>query len=503
MTDQLPSLARTIAAVAMRTGLGMVFILFGSAKFSSPEDWFVYVPAWLGPLLIYHLQEDTPLRIFHLLGVFEVVIGLQLLLGFWQRASALAATAELSLIVGCVGFDHTGVRDLGLLLGVAIPLALQHSTNGTWTVDSWIMSRSQRHPALARQVAVGWLTCVAMIVLGCISPFNAAISARARSVNAKDHPSEELASQFRTAGDQPTVREEPIRPVPLEIQADPLKVALGRRLFHDRRLSDDNSMACSDCHRLEDWGMDRRRFPRGIRGQDGEINTPTVYNAALNMHQLWDGSAPSLQKQAESPVENPKEMGSKWSRVAVKINSDPAYRIEFAELWPGRLIDRDVITEAIASFERTLLTPNSRFDQWLRGSSESLNAEELRGYQLFKDVGCVSCHQGVNVGGNMFQTMGKFGDYFKDRGGPVTSADLGRYTITGADSDRHKFKVPSLRNIARTAPYFHDGSVDTLERAINTMAHYQLGRTLETQEVKWIASFLESLNGELPKTISH
>jgi cytochrome c peroxidase len=288
--------------------------------------------------------------------------------------------------------------------------------------------------------------------------------------------------------------DEPIKPVPTENKLNPAKVALGDRLFHDKRLSRDNSMACASCHDLERGGVDGSPFSVGIGGAVGGINAPTVYNAALNFRQFWDGRAASLEEQAAGPVHNPIEMGSNWPEVLAKLNKDQAVVGEFKKLYPDGMTPKN-IQDAIAVFERSLVTPNARFDKYLRGDKAALNGDEVRGYQLFKSYGCVACHQGVNVGGNMFQTFGVMGDYFGKRGNPQPS-DLGRYNVTKAESDKHVFKVPSLRNVALTAPYFHDGSAQTLQEAVDVMFKYQLGRPAAPQDKELIVKFLNTLTGE-------
>lgn len=300
-----------------------------------------------------------------------------------------------------------------------------------------------------------------------------------------------------TAGSLPVLAEygqqgviAPLPPVPA---LPPNKVALGRKLFHDPRLSGDNSISCASCHDLSAAGVDRRQFPVGIRGQNGNINTPTVFNASLNIAQFWDGRAKTLEDQALGPIHNPVEMGSNLREVIGKLNADKEYPHAFRQIYPDG-INAANISDAIANFERTLLTHNSRFDRHLLGEKGSVTPDEIEGYQRFVNYGCASCHQGAGVGGNMFQRFGVMDDFF--RGREITKADLGRFNVTGDEADRHVFKVPSLRNVAATAPYFHDGSAATLEKAIEVMGLFQLGKALSSEDVRLIASFLRSLNGE-------
>jgi cytochrome c peroxidase len=286
---------------------------------------------------------------------------------------------------------------------------------------------------------------------------------------------------------------EPIQPLPEKLDLDAGKVALGRAMFTDKRLSKDNSLSCASCHDLAKGGVDGRQFAVGIKGQVGPINTPTVYNSGFNFRQFWNGRAATLEEQAAGPVHNPGEMGSNWPEVLGKLRQDMKTVQAFQAIYGDGLQPRN-IQDAIATFERSLVTP-SRFDRYLRGDSGAISEQEKRGYELFKSYGCVACHQGVNVGGNMFQTFGVLGNYFKDRGNE-TEADLGRYTVTQNELDRHVFKVPSLRNVALTAPYFHDGTAPTLEAAVDVMFRYQLGREAPAADKTAIIMFLKSLTGE-------
>jgi cytochrome c peroxidase len=224
------------------------------------------------------------------------------------------------------------------------------------------------------------------------------------------------------------------------------------------------------------------------------LNIPTVFNTTLNFRQHWRGNFRMLEEQAEAVLITLNVMNTSWQELLAKLRADPDYTQAFATLYPAGLQPAQVL-DAIASFERSLLTPNARFDRYLRGQPEAITEEEKRGYQLFKAYGCVACHQGVNVGGNLFQKFGIFENYLAERGN-ATEADLGRFTITHDERDRYVFRVPSLRNVAVTAPYFHDGSVPTLEKAVGIMARAQLGRTLTAEEIGLIVKFLHTLTGE-------
>jgi cytochrome c peroxidase len=296
------------------------------------------------------------------------------------------------------------------------------------------------------------------------------------------------------AADQPAVVDaEPITPLPLQMHLDPRTVDLGQRLFLDPRLSRDNTISCASCHGLSTGGADRRSRSIGVGGALGDVNSPTVFNSGFSFRQFWDGRAATLEDQVEGPLNNPREMGSNWPDVIRRLGDDPTYETAFRTLYPDG-IQRANIKHAIATFERSLVT-SSRFDKFLRGDKQALTDRERAGYQRFKEYGCVSCHQGVNIGGNMYQKFGVAGDYFADRGN-VTKVDWGRFNVTGLERDRFRFKVPSLRNIGVTQPYFHDGSAATLVDAVNIMAKYQLGRSISVEDRNLIVAFLFTLTGE-------
>jgi len=291
--------------------------------------------------------------------------------------------------------------------------------------------------------------------------------------------------------------QEPIQPVPQSLRQDPAKAALGRRLFSDTLLSANNRVSCASCHDVARGGADRRGVSLGLDGKPAALNAPTVLNAALNFKQFWNGRADTLEAQIGQVVENPAEMGSRWPDVVRKVQQDPQYRSGFAAAYKDG-VTRANIEHALASFERTLITPNSRFDRYLRGEHNAISAAERAGYARFKQYGCIACHQGVNVGGNMFQKFGVMADYAARgaAGKPAAPPDPGRYAVTGSEEDKYVFKVPSLRNVARTAPYFHDGSAATLEQAIDIMFKYQLGRPGSAEDKALIAQFLATLDAQ-------
>jgi cytochrome c peroxidase len=296
---------------------------------------------------------------------------------------------------------------------------------------------------------------------------------------------------------QAQTMEEPIRPIPIPhfTAEERAEIALGRLLFHDPRLSRDNSTSCASCHSLELDGVDRRRVSVGIEGAMGTVNAPTVINSSLNIAQFWDGRAATLEEQAAGPVHNPAEMGSSWEEVVAKLRRDELYPARFEAIFEEGLTAQN-IQRAIAQFERSLVTINASFDRYLRGDEQAISNEAKQGYRLFKSYGCVACHQGQNVGSNMYARMGAIGNYFLHKE-KIEPSDLGRYNVTGDEDDRHVFKVPSLRLVTRTAPYFHDGGAATLEEAVRTMARYQLGRRISKEDSALIIRFLESLVGEL------
>jgi len=291
---------------------------------------------------------------------------------------------------------------------------------------------------------------------------------------------------------------EPISPLPVLAAEPPAKVALGERLFHDPLLSSDRSVSCASCHDLALGATDRRARSLGVGDAPGAINSPTLFNSVFNFVQFWDGRAATLEDQIAGPLHDPAEMATSWPQVIERLQADRGYRREFAAIY-AEGISEATIRDAIASFERSLVTPDAPFDRYLRGEETAIPADAIEGYARFKAYGCTSCHQGVNVGGNLFQRFGVMGDYFAERG-DLTRADLGRFNVTGREADRHVFKVPGLRNVAATAPYFHDGSVEDLDEAVGMMGRYQLGRELSAEDRRLITAFLRTLSGNFRGT---
>ncbi len=302
-----------------------------------------------------------------------------------------------------------------------------------------------------------------------------------------------MASMALYAGEP--LLNEPIKPIDAVVEADVEKVALGRKLFLDPILSKDSTLSCASCHDLKAGGADRgKRVSTGIKNLAGSVNSPTVYNAVLQFRQFWDGRAETLQDQADGPITNPVEMGSRWPDLLARLYAHPEYPDMFSKIYTDG-ITRNNVKDAIATFESTLLTVNAPFDRYLKGDDTAISKEAQRGYQLFKKYGCVSCHQGKNVGGNMYQVFGVINNYFKVRGN-ITESDYGRFNVTGNESDRFSFKVPSLRMAKYTPPYLHDGSQPTLLDVVNIMFRHQLGREAPVEDKKAIVSFIESLAGE-------
>jgi cytochrome c peroxidase len=276
--------------------------------------------------------------------------------------------------------------------------------------------------------------------------------------------------------------------------ANPARIALGRVLYYDVRLSLDRTVSCNTCHPLDAYGVDHRQFSVGVNGQLGSRNAPTVYNAAGHIAQFWDGRAPTVEEQAKGPILNPVEMAMpNGDAVIARLKEIDGYRGAFAAAFPGETdpLTYDNVGRAIGAFERRLVTP-SRWDTYLGGDGGALSPIERQGLNTFATLGCTACHRGTYVGGEMFQKLGLVEPW-------PAEGDSGRYVVTHRRADRFVFKVPSLRNIEQTGPYFHDGEVATLDEAVRRMARYQLGRELRDPEVKAVVAWLKSLTGNIPQ----
>ena len=279
---------------------------------------------------------------------------------------------------------------------------------------------------------------------------------------------------------------EPIRPLPVKPGVDAARAALGRALFHDLRLSRDNNQSCASCHQLGHGGADPRPLSAGM-----VRNTPTIYNSVFNFRQSWIGRYGGVDEVLEHVMGTAPGAPSAWDLVASRLTGDAAMSAHFSRVY-GEDISPALVKDALSNYLQLLVTP-SRFDRYLRGDKTALSADEKAGYAKFKGYGCVSCHQGINVGGNMYQ---KFGAMREPGEGAAIAADQGRFELTRRAADRHMFRVPSLRNVALTAPYFHNGSVATLDEAVGAMFKYQLGREAPELDRAQIVRFLQTLNGE-------
>lgn len=285
---------------------------------------------------------------------------------------------------------------------------------------------------------------------------------------------------------------EPIQPIKPAKVTNPALVELGKKLYFDPRLSKSGFISCNSCHNLSMGGTDNLKTSIGHNWSKGPINAPTVLNSSLNLAQFWDGRAADLKAQAGGPIANPGEMAFTHELAIDMLKSIPGYVDEFKKTFKNDKLTIEEVTLAIAAFEETLVTPNSRFDKWLQGDKKALNKQELAGYNLFKSAGCVACHNGPAVGGNSFQKMGLVEAY------KANSPAEGRSAVTGKDADRFNFKVPTLRNVELTYPYFHDGEADTLTKAVDTMGRIQLGKKFTPEENASIVAFLKTLTGDQP-----
>ncbi|MGD0958332.1 MAG: cytochrome-c peroxidase [Methylomonas sp.] len=289
-------------------------------------------------------------------------------------------------------------------------------------------------------------------------------------------------------------------PEPANNPTTPEKVALGKLLFHDPRLSSTGTVSCASCHNTMLGGEDNRPNAMGVNGQTGGRSAPTVWNAAFNAVQFWDGRAASLEDQAAGPVTNPIEMGMKsWDDVVARLKTIKGYQAGFDNAFGANSINKDNATKAIAAYERTLITPNSAYDKYVGGDTAALSAQQIRGLAKVAELGCTGCHSGPAFNGpGVFQKFPVYPSGYFDAQYHFTK-DLGVAEVTKKDSDKHLWKVPTLRNVALTAPYFHNGSVKTLDTAVKLMAKLQLSIDLPDNEVADIVAFLNALSGEFPK----
>lgn len=278
-----------------------------------------------------------------------------------------------------------------------------------------------------------------------------------------------------------------IIPIPKTLEYNKAKASLGEKLFFDTILSKDNTVSCLSCHDVFVSGADNQKVATGINGRSGIINTPTLFNAIFNFRQNWDGSATTLEEQAKGPITNPTEMGHDFKEL-IGILKESSYNQEFEKIFNDGVTE-DNLVNVLAEFQKRLITPNSPFDRYLKGDESAITQEQKDGYELFKSKGCISCHNGINIGGQLYSRFGMVK--------LISEENFGLYNITKDEEDRFYFKVPSLRNVELTPPYFHDGSAKTLLEAVGIMLRYQVGRDTSIDETLKIVEFLKSLNGEL------
>jgi len=300
-----------------------------------------------------------------------------------------------------------------------------------------------------------------------------------------------VAGALLTAGS--AMAKEPIDPIRPVQNVNLAQVELGKKLYFDPRLSMSGFISCNSCHNLSMGGTDNLKTSIGHKWQQGPINSPTVLNSSLSIAQFWDGRAADLKEQAGGPIANPMEMGFTHTLAIDVLQSIPGYVVEFKQVFGKDTIDIDMVTLAIAEFEKTLVTPNSRFDQWLLGDQDAMTTKELAGYKLFKESGCIACHYGEAMGGTSYQKMGLIEPY------QTKNPAVGRADVTGKDADRFMFKVPTLRNVELTYPYFHDGEAQTLTEAVDIMGRLQLGKKFTKEENAQVVAFLKTLTGDQPQ----
>jgi cytochrome c peroxidase len=286
----------------------------------------------------------------------------------------------------------------------------------------------------------------------------------------------------------------PLEPLPITVDFDRPRAELGELLFRDPSLSGDGKVACSDCHH-ESHGLADDQPHTAVAGRpETALNPPTMYNVRFLYKLSWSGKYDSLESHLDALMTNPKVMASSWQRATERLSELASYAAKFKAVFADGLTPPNV-RQALLEYERSLVTPNSPFDRYLRGDAQAISSDAKQGFALFKSYGCASCHQGMAIGGNVFERFGVLRDYFADRG-HFETADLGRFNVTSDERDRFVFRVPSLRNVALTAPYFHNGSAATLDAAVGAMAHYQLGRELDAKDTSSLVAFLRSLTGE-------
>lgn len=286
-------------------------------------------------------------------------------------------------------------------------------------------------------------------------------------------------------------------PLKVQLKQDTGKILVGKKLFSDPILSADQKFACQSCHQLGKYGVDNKSKSMGKNRTPLKFHTPSVYNSHLNFRQFWNGRATNLSMLLDEHIADTQHMHSFWPEISERLIEKEIWKTKFESAFDDGLTPANIKT-ALLLYLYSLNTPNSKMDQYLLGDDHALNEEEKKGFELFKRRGCISCHQGINIGGNIFQKLGIYRDYYSGQKTPHPS-DMGRYQVTSNEEDKYVFKVPSLRNVAQTAPYYHDGSIETLEETVESEALYQLGHKLLPYERDLIIQFLNALTGELPR----
>jgi len=291
---------------------------------------------------------------------------------------------------------------------------------------------------------------------------------------------------------------EPVSPLEQPDDLNKVKVQLGKQLFHDVRLSNKENISCASCHAMDKAGADGLALSPGTNGELTDRNTPTVFNSRFNIAQFWDGRADNLEEQIDAVINNPIEMGGDWPGVIKRLLSDQKF-VDEMSVWYQPPVSKDSITDALAEYMKALVTAGAPFDDYLRGDPSAVSPDAKAGYELFKTLGCSSCHQGINVGGNLYQRAGvKIPIDGRIKKSTAFAEDLGRFNVTGRERDKFVFRVPSLRNVVDTAPYFHNGKVPDLDSAILLMARFQLGKDIRIEQVRLIKEFLYTLNADIP-----
>ena len=287
-----------------------------------------------------------------------------------------------------------------------------------------------------------------------------------------------------------------VRPIPAHLPVNSIKAKLGEKLFYEKRLSSNNTISCASCHNLKNGGANNKQYAEGIDKRLGGLNTPTIYNACFNAIQSWDGSSTNMEKHIEKHLLSKDIMGNESiAEIIKKLKRNKSINNSFDKLYKEG-ITKSAISNAITEFAKTLLTPDSNFDKYIKGNESAINKTQVFGYELFKSNKCATCHTGINLGGQTRELMGRHKNYFEDRGWELTKEDMGYYNYTSDKDDRHRFKVPGLRNVKLTKPYFHDGSRQELHDAVQTMGIYQSGCKISDEDAKAIVAFLETLTGE-------